>query len=939
MINKKIVNIVDSELSSAPVGDKNFFYSEKLNKYVAKQPLKVDETVLRAADKLQLNLSWDNEGRINNLSYIEAKLLAQELGFVFLSPSEFWQIYDEALRQKDQSMLDSLRSDQFTEWLDVCYRKEPSGRILAREHPVVKKYGSEFRLESDLQPLEMAEGRPAWFVPENNIEHINGLPKKITTAHSDLSGDIWKYWSVLKVNEDLAAIRGYVMSSGTPSLDMDLPIGSRQPVLLLRPVLDTLPQKQLDKKLLERFTKLSEQYLSTIATIPGLKNSEKLMRFIKCAPVVSSLALRYGKELLFNQDLESRKIRELLIDMLGLLRILAIDQKAQVLDSTLSLIGAIFAPGERTLTLKNFTEFVRSSRSRLHSALQSKKKVILVIGHKNPDTDTAVSSLGEAYRNSLIDKTAEYIPVLQSERVPAEIAALLGPTIAKNIVLAGEQNYQKTFSCGHASWILVDQNVSEDVQKYAISIIDHHVLMPLAKKIDLPLTWEMAGSTIALITQKIYGMGLSFDLGLARIFYGATLMDTENYHLKKMTAKDALLMSQLKSSCDISDSDGFYQELMNALLNTNDAIQLFYRDYKEDGGFGFAVCKIKGGFDGTGEELKPLLFAELKDIAAANNKAKNLPVTLVKVVDYHDDNKTINRERMLVIANQYAAPQLLEKLRDLLKAIIKVKFSANINIKYLPEGLEYWGEGTQLSRKNITPLLEKLITAFNRYFYSPRTGLYVDREFLKLTDLPTEKNNKIKERFSTDRHGRIAMINYRQAKKLLDILDIRMLSLTEYWQVLRDAQESNDLKMTESLKHPGFVEMLDTVILAGETVIEHPQLDGEEYHGTKKNISIPRGEPGLIAVQDIDPETGFPLVVQDPRQYGKPELWRYWSPDAQICIATRGYIFLLGQPAFDTKIHPDDAFPNLGIRPCRSKIAVPRIDIDIIDNEVEITIE
>ena len=76
----------------------------------------------------------------------------------------------------------------------------------------------------------------------------------------------------------------------------------------------------------------------------------------------------------------------------------------------------------------------------------------------------------EAYRNYLIDKTATYIPVVQSNKIPDEIKELLGK-LADSIILTNNTLYKKAKNTGLSRWISVDQNREPEVQKYFISII------------------------------------------------------------------------------------------------------------------------------------------------------------------------------------------------------------------------------------------------------------------------------------------------------------------------------------------------------------------------------------------------------------------------------------------------------------------------------------
>ena len=119
-----------------------------------------------------------------------------------------------------------------------------------------------------------------------------------------------------------------------------------------------------------------------------------------------------------------------------------------------------------------------------------------------------------------------------------------------------------------------------------------------------------------------------------------------------MTYRDRLIMDQLMELSGIADEHTFFQDLMSHLLNTDDAARLFERDYKADWGiFGFAVAKVKGAFDKKGHELKPMLLQTLNDLAAKNNCDKNYAMTVVKIVDYEDDNEIVNRERVSLVFN------------------------------------------------------------------------------------------------------------------------------------------------------------------------------------------------------------------------------------------------------------------------------------------------
>lgn len=950
---------------------KDYFYSETLELYVSKGPLKVDDRIVKSASECGFKLSWDDEGRINFISFSDAKKLLSSLGTSLLSPSEYWKFYFEMVQRNDEEGIYLLSSSDFTEWLDVTFEKDEQGKVYMIEHPQLSGKGRKKRFTGKLKEVSVPEGRPGWFNPRDGISVDYGLPERIHLKREkgtkEWSQTNWKYWSFFNCKKGLpvSPIRGYVTSSGTPSLDLDIPTDARQPVLMIRECRKELLDPSLDPQILKKAESLVEEYLSTTVDYPATQNPTEHEKFYSKKEEVFKFLEDFGKKFALTKESSVSRFREKFIDILGIIKVIArAKREEKVLERVNKLTKDLFGLN-RQINYTHFLSFAKKSKIELKKALFEKRRIVFVMGHKNPDTDTVVSSLFEAFRNTFSDKEA-FIPVVQASRIPDEIRRLLGEGVSKSIVLSEGTLYKKALTSGLARWILVDQNVSE-VQRFAISIIDHHILSDKAKRFDIPKTWEMAGSTASLVTQKFLGMGLSLDKDLTRILYGATLMDTENRSRRKMTYKDGLIMDGLKNDSGIENDSYFYQDLMGYLLNTDDAEILFYRDYKQDWGtFGFAVVKVKGAFSVNGEKvIKEDLLKRLVLLAEKNNKDKNFPLTIIKVADYLGDNETVNKERVYLIFNQFASHKLRETMFIFITKIIEHEYKGMAKIKKGENFVEFWGVGDQLSRKVTAPFLEPIVNAFNEYYFSPdarkdllsrkaiapwfdfliqrfkeyyfspSTGLYIKREFLKVDNKIKNTAKKLAINLSFDKEGRINNITYHEAKRLLSLLRLRMMSLPEYWRVLKEVEEVHDEQMKMHLRSPGFVELLDTVILEKNYLVNHPQVvlkDGVPlYKGEKREVDIIDGLPGLIYPSDINEETGFPKKVYDPKFLGNPGIWRYWSPDGPVCIATRGHIFLLNQPAFDTKIHPDDALPNLGIRPCALSIKEP--DIEFSENE------
>ncbi len=936
-------NYMNNELIESESNE--FFYSEVLDMYVAIQPLKVDNRVVKIASELGIELNWNDEGKIVDITYLDSKKLLEKLDAVMLSPSDYWKVYNEALKKENSKMLEQLHSNQNTEWLDVVFKKEDDKNIFMIEHPKIAQTDKGINYIGERKKIEVSYGRPGWFNQKNNIDLESGLPLKVylnrEKATPEWSFANWKYWSVFKINEMVSAIRGYVTSSGTPSLDCDIPIEAKHPVLMLRECRKTLLEPAINPELMKTATKLIDKYLLTTVDKSAIQKIKEHEVFYSDRENFFDFLQQSGNEFVNSKEKEAQKIKEKFIDMIGVIRVMAKTKGDQGVEKQIDKITKnLFGVRQDEVNFLSFVFFINNSHERLKEALLKKNKIIFVMGHKNPDTDTAISSIIEAYRNHILDKSNLYIPVIQGSRIPDEIKKLLGNEISNSILLTDNHNYFTALNSGQARWILVDHNVSE-IQRFAISIIDHHILSNKAKNQDISKTWEMAGSTTALITQKFHGMGVDVDKNLSIILYGATLMDTENRSDNKMTYKDNLIMNDLKSISEINNDNEFYQDLMSHLLNTDDAELLFNRDYKQDWGiFGFAVAKVKGVFDEKGKEIKSDLLNRLVDLAKKNNQDKNFPLTIVKVADYLDNNETINKERIYLIFNKYVLPEFKETMFKFITRIIYKAFkNKNVKTRQTENFIDFWGVGDQLSRKVTAPFLEPIVEAFNEYYYSSSANLYAKREFLKINEQIQQVAQELGIELSADREGRINNITFNEAKQLLNYLGLDTMSLSEYWKILKEVEETHDEQMLQHLKSAGFVEFLDTVILDGKYIIDHPIVikskSSYKYIGEKRAVVILEGVPGLIYPEDINLETGFPKIVQYSRKYEDKRLWRYWSPDAQTCIATRSHIFLLNQPSFDTKIHPDDALSNLGIRPC-CRIVKPPI-VEIIENEKGVT--
>ncbi len=902
-----------------------FFYSNSTGLYISRSPLRIDSRVKLACKQSGIELEWDDEGRINYSDYNKVKKIIEAIGGVLLNPIEYWKVLKEANESGDGEMVNSLMSKDFCEWLDRVYLREG----IYIDHPVLAGEG----YEGERKPLNFPEGSPGWFDPEGNLDEQSGHPIEVIKFRGKFSTS-WKYWSPalgLKAsfNGVTAPIRGYVTSVGKPSFDLGIPVDSKQPKLMIRECRREPLEDPLDESLamqVKEFLKLYD------AATESRRDWTVFSRAYSEGRMFTKFLIENGEKFSGKESSVS-SIRERIVNLLGLLFLMAKRENDLELEEHVSKASEKVSGMRKTCKYEDFLEFITSSRDRLKKAISSNLDIVFVMGHKNPDSDTVVSSIFESWRNQLIERrNVEFIPVVQCEEVPSEIRKLLGERITDSLILTNERQYLIAKREGLARWISVDQNREPEVQKFFISIVDHHILSDTARDQRIPKTIEWVGSCVGIIAQKFVGSGLIFDNKIAQIFYGAALMDTENRVAHKMTIKDELVMDYLKNISNSDDSE-IYRELMSCLLNSENAKDLFRRDYKEDWGFGFAVVKVKNCFY-EGRILKENLIRDLRLLSKNNTESKNLPMTLLRITDYLEDNESVNRERVYVDFNKTSSKNFIKSVFEVLEAIVKFEFPDS-KIKKSKDYLEFWGSGKQLSRKKTAPIMEKVVKYFHLYFYSKTLGIWVGREFVKKTKRVEEVCKSEGIRVSTDEEDRICYVTFRESKRLCESLGFTMLSSSEFFRVLGEVKSAGDRQLVESMQGSNFVEFLDSIILNSEILIDHP--DVEIFNGKRKRVKIEKMNPGLFNPVLVD-SNGIPTKVLPPNVYGNPELWRYWPPDAEIVNPTRSFIFLLGQPCWDGKFHPEDSLPNLGIRPCCNSPEAPLMKVSF-GKELRLEIE
>ncbi|KAI1422157.1 hypothetical protein F5Y12DRAFT_786959 [Xylaria sp. FL1777] len=332
-----------------------FFYDEFLDLYINDKPLLISWKVQQAAIKVGISLTWNSNGYVSGISSDEVTLLSQELGLVMLSVQDFMHLARREPR---------VASNEFAEWLSDSY-------TLSSKHRMLDSSGKE---------LNIPPSRPGWF----NIDDIasSGLPCNISSAPD---AGRWKFWSLEDVGFRSSAVRSFVTSSGTCSLDLGIPHFARHPSLMVRECYRKKPcvsVHPLDKLWLDYETKTLSRRDDEIQDLFHNLNLDHATGFTEQDEFI---AIRNHERLC---DLKGKK--RLSVGDFNDLQVVSFNTIADILDEM---------PGSNTT---------------------------YITGHNNPDADAIVSSVFEAARRAVSQQIS---CVAWAERVPYVVKQLLGPRI------------------------------------------------------------------------------------------------------------------------------------------------------------------------------------------------------------------------------------------------------------------------------------------------------------------------------------------------------------------------------------------------------------------------------------------------------------------------------------------------------------------------------
>lgn len=240
---------------------------------------------------------------------------------------------------------------------------------------------------------------------------------------------------------------------------------------------------------------------------------------------------------------------------------------------------------------------------------------IIVIGHKNPDTDSIVAAIVYAFLKNKIDNRNNYIAARCGE-INKETKAVLKKASLNEPISIENISGKKV--------ILIDHNeftqACDGIEKAEIlEVIDHH---KINFSYPLPIYYyaEPIGSTSTIIAKFFFEKNIIIEKNIALALLAAILSDTVVFKSSTTTNEDYEIAKKLAEIAKIKDIEAFGIEIKKekASIIGKSIEEIVLSDFKE--------YKFKKGKVGIGQ-IEIVDFEEVeerkKEIINGMEKIKN----------------------------------------------------------------------------------------------------------------------------------------------------------------------------------------------------------------------------------------------------------------------------------------------------------------------------
>jgi len=341
-------------------------------------------------------VEWDSEGHICRVTHDVTIRLSRKLNIVTLSVAEYM-----SLAQREPS----VASSNFAEWLSDSFTLDASGSCFNGHN----------------EPVEMPVGRPGWF----RLDEVDG--RGFPTNLKENSAGDWKYWSLNPEDSGVrsGAMRSFVTSSGTCSLDLGIPSFAQHSMIMIRECYQALKPEIISPM---------ERIWNNYPRISAKRDDEAIREFL-IAQDIGNLPLGLNSNTLLNDKEYERKF-----DIIG---------KKRLVEGTfgnLNILGV---------------EKLRETLSGVPDC-----NTTYVRGYHHPDADSVLSSVFEAFRRNNVYTGKLHLP--WTEAIPIEVQHILDLELIELLAkIPMFKNYHDV--------VLVDSHSFDGVSQSQVKVVvDHH---------------------------------------------------------------------------------------------------------------------------------------------------------------------------------------------------------------------------------------------------------------------------------------------------------------------------------------------------------------------------------------------------------------------------------------------------------------------------------
>ncbi|CAF1375312.1 unnamed protein product [Adineta steineri] len=274
--------------------------------------------------------------------------------------------------------------------------------------------------------------------------------------------------------------------------------------------------------------------------------------------------------------------------------------------------------------------------------MSDKKDEVIVVGHRNPDTDaiTAAMVYADFLRRMGVNAKAYRLGELNNEtKFVLKTVDMEAPDMIPDNVPEGTQV------------ALVDHNESqqsmENLKKMRVTrVVDHHKIGDLTTSEPVYLRFEPVGCTATILTKLFRENNLDMDQKTATLLLSAILSDTLHFQSPTTTDDDRKIGEYLQPIAKIDDLKSYVNQLFEAKsdLTGFSTHKVLFLDYKT-----FQFNNEHWGV-GTGETCNVDKMLERKDEFLKEideeKKKHNLNGILFSIVDI------INQKNLTIISGE-----------------------------------------------------------------------------------------------------------------------------------------------------------------------------------------------------------------------------------------------------------------------------------------------